>query len=140
MPSNSTLKALLDYLQDSINRIERMDLTIDMILGDEDIQDLIDRRMQKTVETCIGIATHLIAALKLSRQETAGDAFELLGRENIINKSLARKMGGASGLRNVIVHGYREMDYRLAYTDLDDKLNDLREFAKQIYEFLEKQE
>lgn len=138
MPLNSILKALLDYLQDSINRIERMDLTIDMILGDEDIQDLIDRRMQKTVETCIDIATHLIATLKLSRQETAGDAFELLGQEGIINKNLAKKMGGASGLRNVIVHGYREMDYRLAYTDLDDKLDDLRQFAKQIYEFLEK--
>ena len=45
MPLNSTLKALLDYLQDSVSRIERMDLTIDMILGDEDIQDLTDRRM-----------------------------------------------------------------------------------------------
>ena len=139
MPLNSTLKALLDYLQDSINRIERMDLTIDMILGDEDIQDLIDRRMQKTVETCIDIATHLIAALKLPRRETAGDAFELLGREKIISPKLAKKMAGASGLRNVIVHGYRDMDYRLAYTDLDDKLNDLRQFAKEVWKFLEKQ-
>lgn len=136
---NSTLKALLDYLQDSINRIERMDLTVDMILGDEDIQDLIDRRMQKTVETCIDIATHLIAALKLPRQETARDAFELLGRKKIINPKLAKKMSGASGLRNVIVHGYREMDYRLAYINLEDKLNDLREFAKQVWEFLERQ-
>ena len=116
-----------------------MDLTVDMILGDEDIQDLIDRRMQKTVETCINIATHLIAALKLSRQETAKDAFELLGREEIISPQLAKKMGGASGLRNVIVHNYRDMDYRLAYTDLSDKLEDLRQFAKQIHRFLKKQ-
>ncbi len=139
MPLNSMLEALLDYLQDSINRIERMDLTIDMILSDEDIQDLIDRRMQKTVETCIDIATHLIAALKLSRQETAKDAFELLGKEKIINPQLAKKMAEASGLRNVIVHNYRDMDYRLAYTDLSDKLEDLRQFAKQIHRFLKKQ-
>lgn len=139
MPLNSTLETLLSDLQDSLNKIERMDLTLETILGDEDVQDLIDRRMQKTIETCIDIATHLIAALHLSRQDKASSAFELLGKEKIISSSLAEKMVGASGLRNVIVHGYREIDYRLAYRDLEEKLADLRQFAKEIYQFLEKQ-
>lgn len=139
MVLNSTIEKMLTYLEDSIAKIEKMDLTIDMIIGDEDIQDLVDRRMQKATETCIDIATHLTAVLKLPRQETAGSIFELLGREKIISPKLAKKMIGAVGLRNIIVHVYKEMDYRLAYINLNDKLTDLRQFAKEIYEFLQKQ-
>jgi len=43
------INKLLDSLKETLNKIEHMDLNMDMILGDEDIQDLIDRRMQMAI-------------------------------------------------------------------------------------------
>jgi len=132
------IKAKLEELKTAIRKIENMDLTMEMILGDEDIQDLIDRRMQIAIESCIDISTHLSAGLELHRKEYASDVFLLLGENNILSNDIARKMAGAVGLRNILVHEYAEIDYKLAYSDLEAKLKDLKTFGREIIEFLEK--
>ena len=130
------VNTLLDNLKEALNKIERMDLSVDMILGDEDIQDLIDRRMQMAIEICIDIASHLAAGMQLPRREKASDIFILLSENSIISLDIADKMAGAVGLRNIIVHEYADLDYVLAYSDLNTKLEDLRIFAKEVSKFL----
>ncbi len=132
------LKNLLDNLKVTINKIERMDIALENVLEDEDIQDLLDRRMQVAVENCIDIATHLAAGLDLPRKERASDVFLLLAEKEIISAELAHKLAGAAGLRNILVHEYMEIDYRLAYSDIDEKLLDLKQFGKEVLDFLEK--
>lgn len=132
------INTLLGDLKDTLNKIKRMDLTIDMILGDEDIQDLIDRRIQVAVEVCIDIASHIAAGMQLPRKEKAADVFLLLSENSIISSDTAKKMAGAVGLRNIIVHEYADLDYVIAYSDLNDKLEDLITFAKEISSFLDK--
>lgn len=132
------LKNLLDNLKVTINKIERMDIALENVLEDEDIQDLLDRRMQVAVENCIDIATHLAAGLDLPRKERASDVFLLLAEKETISAELAQKLAGAAGLRNILVHEYMEIDYRLAYSDIDEKLLDLKQFGKEVLDFLEK--
>lgn len=139
MEQTELIYKYLSSLEDSIRRIKRMDFTFDMILGDEDIQDLLDRRMQKAVESCIDIAIHLASQLNLPRREKASDIFILLTKNNIITSELAEKLKQAVGFRNILVHEYTEIDYTLAYTDLNKKLTDLETFAYQIKEFLNKE-
>lgn len=128
----------LDHLKHEVHKIENMDFTMEQVLEDEDIQDLIDRRMEKAIESCIDIATHLAAGLELPRQEHASDIFLLLGKNNIFSKKLAEKFTGVIGFRNILVHEYADIDYRLAYSNLDEKLKDLKEFAREVLEFLGK--
>ncbi|HUW21569.1 MAG TPA: HepT-like ribonuclease domain-containing protein [Candidatus Bathyarchaeia archaeon] len=61
----------LGNLEESLKRIENMDVTFEMILGNEDIQDLLDRRMQKAIEACLDIAAHLVASEKLGQAKSA---------------------------------------------------------------------
>jgi uncharacterized protein YutE (UPF0331/DUF86 family) len=129
---------LLENLKEAILKIEKMDVTFDMITADEDIQDLLDRRMQVAIELCIDIAAHLCASLSLQRKERVSDMFLLLSDNKILSKDTAVKMAGASGLRNIIVHEYTDIDYKLAYSDLDDKLGDLRTLASEVLSFLKK--
>jgi len=134
-----TVKAHLASLNEYLNKIENQDLTLEVILGEEDVQELLDRRMQLCLENCIDIATHLAAGLNLPRRETAASVFLLLGKHKIISRDLAERMSGAAKFRNVLVHEYLDFDYRIAYEDLDEKLADLRQFAKEVVEFLEKE-
>src|SRR3989338_2769246 len=89
----------LNHLKHGIEKLKAMDFTMERVLEDEDIQDMIDRRMQVAIEKFIGVV----------------------------------------GLRNILVHEYADIDYKLAYSNLDEKLNDLKQFAKEVLEFLEKQ-
>lgn len=128
----------LSLLKHEINKIENMDITLKEVLEDEDIQDMIDRRMQVAIESCIDVATHLAAGMELPRQEYASDIFLLLGKNEVVPKDLAEKFVGAVGLRNILVHEYADIDYKLAYSNLDEKLQDLKQFAKEVLKFLEK--
>ena len=132
------LSKKLSFLNEQISKIENMDFEEQDLLEDQDIQDLLTFRMQQAVETCIDISTHIIASLNLSRQETAKDAFLLLGKENIIEKGIAGKMGKAADFRNRVVHGYNNFDYLILFKDYKEDLEDLKIFASQILSFLEK--
>ena len=66
------------------------------------------------------------------------DVFLLLGTNNVISKEIAQKLAGAVGLRNILVHEYTDVDYKLAYSDLKDKLDDLKTFAREMLDFMAK--
>lgn len=132
------IDSMIDNLKANIASIENKDVNLEQILEDEDIQAILDRRMQVAIEICIDLATHLIAGLDLPRQERSTDAFMVLGDKGIISKELAEKMAKAAGFRNILVHEYIRIDYELAYSDLDQKLQDLKNFGKEVLEFLEK--
>lgn len=137
MGNKDTLFNYLSSLEESLRRIREMDFTFDMILGDEDIQDLLDRRMQKAIEACIDIAAHVCAELQLKRAETAAELFTVLQQDNILTKELGSRLSKAVGFRNIIVHEYIELDYKIAYSNLAEKLQDLEEFAHQIKKFID---
>lgn len=139
MPINKDLVTKkLDFLNEEINRIASMDFDEEILLERVDIQDLLTFRLQQAVETCIDIATHLIAGLNLPRKETAKDAFLLLGKEKIIDKELANKMGKAANFRNRVVHGYNNFDFSILFKDYKEDLKDLNNFGTQTLRFLEK--
>ncbi len=132
------LEKKINYLKEEINKIESMDFTMEDVLENEDIQDILDRRMQKAIESCIDIAAHIAAGLELPRKEYASDIFLLLGKRGIISKRTANKFPAIVGLRNILVHEYTEIDYKLAYSDLSQKLNDLKRFSKEVLLFLQR--
>ena len=77
-------------------------------------------------------------SVKLYPSLTAKDALLLLGEQEIIDKGLSQKMGKAADFRNRVVHGYNDFDYTLLFRDFKNNIRDLKDFAKQILEFLEK--
>lgn len=135
--SKALLSKKLDFLSQHLNKIERMEFDEQVFVENVDIHDLVTFRLQQAVETCIDIATHIIAAIPLDRKETAKDAFLLLGREEIISKELASRMGKASDFRNRVVHGYNDFDFSLLFHDYKENLKDLRQFGSEILNYLE---
>lgn len=134
---NELIVKKLDFLNAHLSAVERMDFSEDAFAENADIHDLVTFRLQQAVETCIDIATHIIAQLDIPRRETAKDAFLLLGEQRIITKELADKLGKAADFRNRVVHGYNNFDFRILFRDYKDDLRDLRDFGAQILQFLE---
>lgn len=133
------IKKKLNFLDYQLSKIERMELDENEFVENADVHDLITFRLQQSVETSIDIATHIIASLSLERKERAKDAFLLIGKEKIIEKDLALRMGKAADFRNRVVHGYNDFDFSLLFKDYKKDVADLREFGAQILEYLEKE-
>ena len=133
-----TLMQLLDKLKHELNKLNSMEFDLEDILSDEDIQDLVNRRMQVAIETCIDIATMLVACLQLKRSDEAGDVFRELARAKILTSELAEKMAKAVGFKNVLVHEYVKIDYKKVFRAKNENLDDLRKFAGEVVKLLEK--
>jgi len=127
---------LIDELKDYISDIENMDFDEGDLVDDRDTQHLLNHRLHTAVEICIDIAMHIASAREFPGRSKAADVIFLLGKEKIISLELAEKFQKAPSLRNILVHGYDEIDYRMLYRDYKNDLEEIKQFAAEINLFL----
>lgn len=137
-----TVLNLLEYLDAEIRVIEKSKVTREALNEEENsvFTDATKHRVQVAVEIVMNLAEHIVAGLNLGKPEFARELFPLLVKEGIIDEELSEKLQKAVGLRNILVHMYREVDLGILADSATVGLNDLRVFAKAVNEFLEKQQ
>jgi len=62
------------------------------------------------IEAAMNIANHFCARLLDKAPQTYSDAFLLLGEKKIIDSELAIRLAKMAKFRNLLVHGYAEID------------------------------
>ena len=72
----------------------------------------------------------MIAHRGLPAPETYRGAFATLADEGVIERTLAKRLQGWAGLRNVLVHAYLDVDHGLVWDAIASELGDLRELAR----------
>lgn len=129
----------LARLREYIDLLENFEVGEDEFLQSKDSQHLLVFRLTRCVELAIDIATHLVASMKLPRDETAAEVFQTLSDKKILNKSTSDAMSKAVGFRNIAVHEYDSVDFDLGriYQDYRKDTKDIKKFAKEVSEYLE---
>lgn len=90
------------------------------------------------IEAISGIAAHLIAALSLPTPRGMAHSFEVLGQNGILTSSeLVTNLGQMSRFRNLVVHRYWQVDFRIVHRIITENLADFSEFAAQTIQYLE---
>lgn len=93
--------------------------------------DATKYRFVTAVEAVLDVAHHLLAAELWGPAEDSAHAVRLLAEHDVIDDDLAARLGRATGFRNVLVHGYAEVDDDLVVASLDD-LGDLQTFIERV--------
>lgn len=88
-------------------------------------------RFITTIEAVLDIAHHLLASELWGPADTSADAAVLLADHDVIDDMLAQRLALAVGFRNVLVHGYVDVDDDLVLAHLDE-LADLQAFIDQV--------
>ena len=109
------------------------------LAADEDLQDIVARNLSLAIQACIDIAYHLCAAHGVV-PETSGEAFAELARRGLIANALAQRMQRAVGFRNVLVHEYTEVDWKIVMRVARMGTRDLAAFGKAVVAMLERSE
>lgn len=100
----------------------------------EDVREarFIEHTLQLAIQAALDVASYIVSARRLGEPETNRALFDLLGREGLVAPTLADSLHAMAGFRNVLVHGYAEVDLEIVQDILYNHLDDLLTFAEQV--------
>ncbi len=111
--------------------------TVENLESDPDLRWSIERGLQLCAQNAIDLATHIAVASGLDVPDYA-TAIDALSDLDVLPRDFARRFRGVAGLRNVLVHGYLEVDTNVVVALLNERLGDFLEFADRVEEFTER--
>jgi uncharacterized protein YutE (UPF0331/DUF86 family) len=101
----------------------------DRLAADAMLQAAVERWLQVAIEACIDLAYHIIADRGWTPPDSARAAFEQLAAQALIPLELAKRLGRAAGMRNILVHDYVRVDREILIHGIDAALTDLPAFG-----------
>lgn len=135
---NDVVSAKLESLRRCLNRIRaKTPESVEILVGDYDLQDIISINLQRAVHVCVDIANHLIADSDAEPPSTLGQAFDTLASLDVIPSNVAARLKGAVGFRNIAVHAYQTVDWEIVYNLITTRLEDFETFAARVSTLLD---
>lgn len=123
------LRKLDDYLR-TLRQMQA--ISLNEYLNDDNIQTIVERKLQLAIQVCMDIGSYLVGQLGLTVPDEPENVFAVLGREGVISSSLAQRMVGMVRFRNILVHDYLEIDDHIVYLNLTEELSDFDQFSQEI--------
>ena len=106
------------------------------VVGDRDLVAATERRLQVAVQAAIDVAAHLVAASAIPTPEGYAGTFRALAHAGVLDAGLAGRLVQATGLRNLLVHDYLEVDPARLHAGLAADVADLRAFVASVSRWL----
>lgn len=127
----------LESLRRCVDRIaDKTPPSVDQLLRDSDVQDIIALNLQRAIQLSVDIASHLIAETDEVPPSTMAENFEILHKLQIIDPMLAERLTKAVGFRNIAVHSYQSINWNVVYQICRHHLDEFRQFAKAVTKHL----
>jgi uncharacterized protein YutE (UPF0331/DUF86 family) len=99
---------------------------------DRDALDIVSFNLMLCVQVCSDIASHLIADERWASARSLAEAFARLEQHGVISAASAAALKQAVGLRNVLAHGYAQLDIEACFRAATTGLTELNAFAQQV--------
>lgn len=134
---SGVIDAKLRELSRRLRRVEaKRPASVKQLATDEDLQDILTRNLELGIQTCIDIAFHICGTRGVV-PTTAAEAFALLAKLELIERSLAQRLQRAVGFRNLLAHEYTEVDWKIVMRVIRTDTGDLAAFGKAVVKMLE---
>jgi uncharacterized protein YutE (UPF0331/DUF86 family) len=95
----------------------------------------VERGLQLCAQNALDIATHLAAAAAIDAPDYAA-SIDALAELGVLPADFAARFRAVAGFRNVLVHGYLEVDIARLHAVLNAHLKDFLQFARYVDAYL----
>ncbi len=92
----------------------------------------VEHTLQIAIQAALDVASHLVSDRRLGEPRTNRELFTLLVRGGVLPEGLAERLGAMAGFRNVLVHGYGDLDIAVVADVVENRTGDLLEFVRAI--------
>lgn len=96
----------------------------------------VEHTLQMAIQAALDVASHIVSDRRLGEPRTNRELFDLLPRDGWLDASLTHTLRNMAGVRNVLVHGYDDVDLGVVKDVLAHHLNDLSAFVVAVRERL----
>ena len=106
------------------------------IREDEDLQWLVERGLQLGCEVVLDVGNHVLAGAFGRTAETYEQILDGLAAERVLTDEVRAELRGLGGFRNVLVHGYLDIDVERVVTALAQAPERFERFAVEVHRWL----
>ncbi len=128
----SKLEEYLEYL----NQLRSEVKSEEDFVNDFHLFGNTEHYLQLSIQAILDISHLISSALDLERADNNYAVIDILNRNNIIDDDLREKLSKMIGMRNILVHGYEEIDRSRVYSVLQNNIEDIKSFQEAISSFL----
>jgi uncharacterized protein YutE (UPF0331/DUF86 family) len=101
---------------------------------DSDLRErrFVEHTLQIAIQAALDAASHIVSDRRLGEPRTNRELFDLLRQDGWIGDDLTGVLRNMAGFRNVLVHGYDDVDLAVVHDVLDRHLGDLTAFVEAV--------
>jgi len=114
----------------------RSDVTLEELNADTELLWVVERGLQLCAQNTLDIATHIAASRGRDVPDYAS-AIDELGRLGVLDREFVLEFRNVAGFRNVLVHGYLDVDLDVLHRLLHERLGDFESFAVRVEAYLD---
>ncbi len=131
MTDGALLAKKLAFIETCLRELRTL-ARIDVIEQDVREARFVEHTMQLAIQAALDVASHIVSERRLGEPETHQQLFVLLARGGWIGDDLVAPLRAMAGLRNVLVHGYTDVDYAIVKDVFHHHLDDLKTFVDRV--------
>lgn len=105
---------------------------VEALRADLKEQRFVTYTLQIAIQSALDAASHIVSSERLGEPATNRALFDLLAAGGWIPSGLVPALRNMSGFRNIVVHGYQEVDLDVLEDVLAHRLDDLSAFCSAI--------
>jgi Uncharacterized conserved protein len=131
------IRQRVDHLRSVLRRLkEAADITRAEFIDSYRDQWIAERGLQLASQAVFDIGAHILSAHLNVHPTDYEDVIRLLGDHHIISDDLRDRLKGLGGFRNILVHGYLEIEPARIYDFARGEVETLLRFADEVERFL----
>lgn len=92
----------------------------------------VEHTLEIAIQAALDVASHIVSDRRLGEPRTNRELFSLLVRGGVLPEDFADRLGAMAGFRNVLVHGYCDLDLGVVEDVVAHRTGDLLEFVREI--------
>ncbi|WP_025773514.1 hypothetical protein MTCOM_23810 [Moorella thermoacetica] len=96
---------------------------------------IVEHGLQLSIQIVLDIGTHILAEEGIIVDEYS-NIFGELAKLGVLPEKFARDISGMAGFRNILVHEYGKIDLKKVADIMNNHLNDFRQYARYIVQYL----
>jgi uncharacterized protein YutE (UPF0331/DUF86 family) len=135
-PDAAVIRRHLAALREALGNLQRhKGRAASELRANADLRWTVERGLQLCVQNVLDVASHLVAARGLDAPDYA-TAIDKLAEIGVLPTEFAGGLRALAGFRNVLVHGYLQVDLGIVERILNEKLLELEQFAAHVDAYL----
>ena len=104
----------------------------ELVTTDVREERFVEHTLQLAIQAALDVASHIVADERLGEPKTNHELFDLLATGGWLDDTHRRTLHAMAGFRNVVVHGYMDVDTMVVRDILERHLDDLLAFVRAI--------